>query len=180
MSWRIFRPAREQRTSALLARTAAQAVVFWGVSLFVIPPILVLAHRALGIATIRVPGQSVGAPLLFTLCSLLGLSSAVVMTVQGRGTPLPTESPRRLVTAGPYRVVRNPMAVAGIGQGIAVAWWWGSWPVLLYAFFGGVLWHILIRHLEEKDLAARFGAAYEAYRGRVPLWFPRLRALPPA
>jgi protein-S-isoprenylcysteine O-methyltransferase Ste14 len=161
-------------------QTAAQAVVFWGFALFVVPPLLVRAQRALGIATIPALGQCLGAALLFTLSSVLGLSSAAVMTVRGRGTPLPMQSPRLLVTAGPYRVVRNPMAVAGIGQGIAVAWWWGSWPVLLYAFSGGVLWHILVRPLEERDLTARFGAAYEAYRGRVPLWFPRPRALPPA
>jgi protein-S-isoprenylcysteine O-methyltransferase Ste14 len=36
-----------------------------------------------------------------------------------------------LVIAGPYRYVRNPMAVAGILQGIAVGWYLGSVSVII-------------------------------------------------
>jgi protein-S-isoprenylcysteine O-methyltransferase Ste14 len=61
------------------------------------------------------------------------------------------------VLAGPYRHVRNPMAVAGIAQGVAVALWLGSWAVLLYAVSGALLWHMAIRSAEERDLAERFG-----------------------
>jgi protein-S-isoprenylcysteine O-methyltransferase Ste14 len=71
------------------------------------------------------------------------------------------------------------MAVAGIGQGVAVALWLGSWVVLLYALAGAVLWHVAIRPAEERDLAARFGSAYRAYRSAVRLWLPRLRPYAP-
>jgi protein-S-isoprenylcysteine O-methyltransferase Ste14 len=35
----------------------------------------------------------------------------------------------RLVVVGPYRIVRNPMAVAGALQTIGVGLWVGSWAV---------------------------------------------------
>ncbi|MBK7951112.1 MAG: hypothetical protein IPK00_20700 [Deltaproteobacteria bacterium] len=57
---------------------------------------------------------------LFALCGSLGLASSATMAIHGRGTPIPLDYPRELVVLGPYRVLRNPMVVAGIGQGVAV------------------------------------------------------------
>ena len=75
-----------------------------------------------------------------------------------------------LVRAGAYGYVRNPMAVAGIGQGVAVALGLVSWLVLANAVSGALLWHFGIRQVEERDLAARFGRAYADYRAAAPLW----------
>jgi protein-S-isoprenylcysteine O-methyltransferase Ste14 len=82
------------------------------------------------------------------------------------------DAPRELVVEGPYRFLRNPMAVAGLGQASAVGLWLGSWSVLAYVLAGGVIWHILVRPVEEADLARRFGPPYEAYRRSTPLWIP--------
>src|SRR5699024_2326152 len=107
--------------------------------------------------------------------SALGASSAVTMARRGRGTPLPSAMPNRLVVAGPYRWVRNPMAVAGIAQGVAVGLLGTSWLVIAYSLAGGVLWHLLVRPEEERDVAGRFGAAYARYSARVRCWVPRRR-----
>jgi hypothetical protein len=96
------------------------------------------------------------------------------MALRGRGTPLPLCAAREFVTTGPYRHVRNPMAVAGIAQGVAVGVFFDSSLVVLYALAGAVLWHTAIRPPEERDLLARFPAAFPAYRDEVPLWVPRL------
>lgn len=95
--------------------------------------------------------------------------------VQGRGTPLPLQTARKLVVHGPYRFVRNPMAVAGIAQGLAVGMFLANWLVISYALLGAVSWHLLCRPAEERDLLQRFGEPYRAYRGAVPLWWPRMR-----
>ena len=171
----LFRPARPRSRGVYLLWTAAQSVVVWGVTLGVGPALLVaLEHRA-GIPGFRFTGQPVLAAVLFLACSALNLATGALLAVGGRGTPLPLACPRTLVLGGPYRYVRNPMAIAGIGQGVAVALWLGSWSVLGYAASGAVVWHVLVRPAEERDLASRFGAPYDAYRRSVPLWWPRRR-----
>ena len=50
--------------------------------------------------------------------SALALWCVLVFARFGRGTPIPIDPPRQLVVRGPYRVIRNPMAV---GVGIALA-----------------------------------------------------------
>jgi protein-S-isoprenylcysteine O-methyltransferase Ste14 len=39
---------------------------------------------------------------------------------------------------------------------------------------GAAVWQLVLRPVEERDLALRFGAAYERYRRAVGCWRPRL------
>lgn len=173
MPW--FRRAQPAATSALLLRTLVQLALFWGLFLFVLPPIIARVEASLGATWPAVSRARVLAPWLFLVASGLGLWSAWTMVTVGRGTPLPLEGPRELVVRGPYAAVRNPMAIAGLAQGAAVAFWLGSWFVLVYVVAGGVLWHVFVRPVEEADLLETFSDAYRAYRARVPLWLPRIR-----
>ena len=173
MLW--FRRAGPASSSALLARTAVQVVTFWGLFLFVLPPLIARLDRDVADA-IHVPHTRPAAVVLFVIASSLGIASALTMVTRGRGTPLPIDGPRHLVVSGPYAWVRNPMAVAGLTQGAAVALWLRSPLVLAYALAGGVLWHRFVRPLEESHLLASFGEEYRAYRARVPLWLPRRAA----
>jgi protein-S-isoprenylcysteine O-methyltransferase Ste14 len=113
--------------------------------------------------------------MLLAAASALGVWSAVSMSSRGQGTPLPSAMPARLVIAGPYRFVRNPMAVAGIAQGVAVGLVLGSWLVVLYALAGSLVWNWVIRPLEEQDLEHRFGDEFRTYRRRVACWVTRVR-----
>jgi protein-S-isoprenylcysteine O-methyltransferase Ste14 len=104
--------------------------------------------------------------------SALGLWSGATMASLGDGTPLPSATARKLVIAGPYRYVRNPMAVAGIAQGVAVGLLLGSWLVVIWALCGSLVWNSLIRPFEEEDLEKRFGDDFRAYRDHVKCWVP--------
>jgi protein-S-isoprenylcysteine O-methyltransferase Ste14 len=81
---------------------------------------------------------------------------------------------KRLTTAGPYALTRNPLY---LGSGlIAVGHSFMSGVPLAPVLFP-LLWIVLYwpTMCEEADyLAARYGAEYEAYRGRVPMLVPRL------
>ena len=57
----------------------------------------------------------------------------MTMALIGEGTPLPAETARKLVVAGPYRYVRNPMAVAGVIQTASIGLLFGSWMVVVLA-----------------------------------------------
>ncbi|HYY54659.1 MAG TPA: isoprenylcysteine carboxylmethyltransferase family protein [Candidatus Dormibacteraeota bacterium] len=90
----------------------------------------------------------------------------------GRGSPAPIDAPRRLVVWGPYRWVRNPIYLALltilVGESLAFS------PALLaYAVIVAAACVLFVRLYEEPTLRTRFGAEYEAYRARVPAWFPR-------
>src|SRR5687767_13965794 len=106
MDW--FRRAAPASTKALLVRTALQVAVFWGIFLFVLPPMIARFEGAPAIA----PATYVRplAVVVFVVASALGLTSAFTMVTRGLGTPLPLYGPRHLVVTGPYGVVRNPMA----------------------------------------------------------------------
>ena len=154
--------------------TLVQSAIVWYAALFVVPILLLTLEDRLGIHDeFRFPAQLQVSVALFIAASMLNLATAGFLALRGNGTPLPMACPRELVVTGPYRYVRNPMAVAGIGQGIAVGLFLGSRLVLLYALAGAVLWHVAIRPSEERDLQARFGSSYDQYRRDVPLWWPR-------
>jgi len=148
--------------------------MFWSVFLVLLPTGVFALEDAMGLGGWRFPSTAGawGGVVLFVLGGLLGLTSGVVMAVQGRGTPLPADCPRELVVTGPYRYIRNPMAVAGLSQGVAVGIFLGSPAVIAYALAGGPIWSWFVRPWEEADLELRFGESYRRYRNLVRCWLP--------
>ena len=171
-----IRPAAEASTARHLLRTFIQIVFFWGLFLGVLPWAIARLEIRWNLQwePLLSPGITITGWILFATMGLLGLWSAVEMVIRGRGTPLPSDAARELVTTGPYPLVRNPMAVAGILQGIAIGLVHGSWLAVAYAFTGSLVWNTLARPYEEADLQARFGSAFEDYRRRVRCWIPRI------
>lgn len=169
---REARPAARARNILL---TACQLAVFWGLFLVVFPLLLAWIERrwALGIE-VPTAVRVIGAVVLLA-ASALGLWSGATMASLGDGTPLPSATARRLVVAGPYLIVRNPMAVAGIAQGVAMGLILGSWIVVVWAICGSLVWNAIVRPVEERDLEERFGEPFRAYRDRVSCWVPRRR-----
>lgn len=104
--------------------------------------------------------------------SALALWCVLIFARIGKGTPIPIDPPRRLVVQGPYRVVRNPMAV-GVGIALTgVAAFYES-PQFLFAVFLFMLGiHVMVVFYEEPTLRHTFGTAYLAYCERVPRWLP--------
>ena len=95
----------------------------------------------------------------------------------GRGTPVPVAPPQRLVVAGFYRHVRNPMYV-GFATG-----WIGLWvvfgradPETIAAVAAAVLAvHLFVVFYEEPTLRKKFGVDYIDYCRNVRRWWPRIR-----
>ena len=173
-----FRPASSVRTSGHLVATFLQIVVFWGFFLAVLPLAIRFAENRWGVGIdFPVAFVYLGIAALI-LASGLGIWSALTMAILGRGTPLPSAMTNELVIAGPYRFVRNPMALAGITQGVAVGLLLSSWLVVVYALLGSLVWNYAVRPHEEADLEQRFGDPYREYRSQVRCWLPRLRAAP--
>lgn len=174
---KCFRVARHAPTWRHVATMLAQTTAFWTVFLWALPELVLRTERALELPPLDLPAARLSGIGLFALASCLGLTTGFTMAIVGRGTPLPLATARELVTRGPYRVLRNPMALAGIAQGVGVGLWRGSAAIVLYALAGAVVWHLVARPPEERDLEARFQDAYRDYRARVSLWCVCLPAI---
>jgi protein-S-isoprenylcysteine O-methyltransferase Ste14 len=170
-----FRPARKRTNAGVhVAATFGQIVVFWGFFLGLVPACLAVLEQRWGLV-LDFPAVAVPAGVaILLLASALGIWSAAVMSTLGDGTPLPSATANRLVIAGPYRWIRNPMAVAGIVQGAAVGLILQSWLVVGYAVLGSLVWNYAVRPLEEADLTERFGDEFQQYSRAVRCWIPRV------
>lgn len=171
----MFRRSTEAKTGWLLTKTFTQIIVVWTLILFVFPNFIVQIETKLGIPQFSFPLQKTLSVIFFCAISFAGVSGAYTMAKIGRGTPLPMDTASRLVVMGIYSFVRNPMAISGIGQGLAVGFFLGSPLVLLYVLMGGIIWQLIFRPLEEDDLLKNFGADYENYQKNVRCWIPRLK-----
>lgn len=100
---------------------------------------------------------------------------AVLRFLRARTTvhPLHPEHATALVVAGTYRYTRNPMYLGLLLLLVAWALWLGSLAVwLVVPVFVFVLTRLQIVP-EERALAAKFGAEYQAYRAAVARWLGR-------
>ena len=172
----MFRRAAETSTNWILVKTFTQIVVVWSIILLVFPYLITIVEDKLGVTRLSFPFQKPLSALIFVGLSSIGVYSSYVMSRIGKGTPLPLDHAKNLVIRGPYGWVRNPMAVSGVGQGLAVALFLGSPLVALYALMGSLIWQLIFRPLEEDDMTARFGQPYEEYKGAVKCWLPRFSA----
>ena len=89
---------------------------------------------------------------------------------RARTTPVPHMRPSALVTTGPFARTRNPIYLGDAMVLLGAMLIWAA-PLAL-PVLGAFVWWI-DRHFvrgEEARLRAGFGAAFEAWAGRVPRW----------
>ena len=169
---RVIRPSTTRSTGALLAKSLLNAVLFFCIFMLAMPW---LAHRALP-AALPIPA-SVGTWLAGVL-ALAGIAAWLAcldsFSRSGRGTPLPADAPRKLVTTGLFRRTRNPIMAAELAVIWAEALYLASLGTVLYAITISVVAHVLVVHVEEPELRERFGQPYEDYCRDVSRWLPRL------
>lgn len=154
--------------------TGSQIFIFWITFLFVLPKGLVELSTSFGLVFMEFSNLTIPGIVLFVGMGSLGLFSGWQFAVIGKATPLPPATPPVFVKSGPYRWVRNPMAIAGIGQAIAVGLMLGNAAVIAYSIIGAIVWHVFVRPVEELDLENRFGEEFREYRSNTGLWVPRL------
>ena len=157
-----------------LFRAIVYAALFISVVLVFIPEQILIAT---GITRPHQIGPIATAGLvLVVLGAALALWCIITFALVGKGTPAPFDPPRKLVWAGPYRWVRNPMYV-GAGAALAGAALFYQSPALV-AFAAGflIVAHVFVVFYEEPTLTRTFGARYADYRNAVPRWIPTWRS----
>jgi protein-S-isoprenylcysteine O-methyltransferase Ste14 len=159
-----------ERDQRLPLRALAQLVLTAGLMLAL--PLAILQPGLPGRRELGIAGQLLAAALL------LGVAAVREFAVLGRGTPLPYDPPRRLVTSGPYAYVRNPMQLS-----LALTYLLLSAAtrdprllvgvVIVVAYGAGLAgWH------EDGQLRQAYGDDWDRYRSQVRAWLPRRRPWP--
>ncbi len=116
-----------------------------------------------------VAGWVIGIPAVALMVVCVG-----TFVLRGDGTPAPFDAPRRVVAAGPYKYVRNPMYIGGLISLLAFGLVLRSASVVLFALGWSFITHLGVVYLEESDLRRKFGKSYDEYCRAVPRWFPWL------
>jgi hypothetical protein len=91
----------------------------------------------------------------------------------GGGGPGLEVPPDRIVEAGPYRYVRNPMYLGHLIFMLGLAITFHSWPAVAFFVFHLFWFHQRVLR-DEAHLEQRFGVAYLDYKARVKRWIPGL------
>jgi protein-S-isoprenylcysteine O-methyltransferase Ste14 len=160
-------------------RTLRAIVLLPGTMTVLLPALLLYAGRGPEIGFGLAPAPAALAVLAGAVLLGLGLAlmyrSISLFAAVGRGTLAPWDPTRRLVVAGPYRHVRNPM-ISGVlsvllGEGVVL----GSPAILVTAAIFFAVNATYIPLVEEPGLVERFGDEYRRYRRNAPRWIPRLR-----
>ena len=122
----------------------------------------------------RIGASQIGGILICGAGAAIGLLCVFNFALIGRGTPAPFAPPRRLVTRGPYRFVRNPMYM-GVGVFFAgAAVFYQSNVLLAYVVLFVTASHFFVVLYEEPTLRRTFGSEYSKYCSRVARWWPHL------
>ena len=93
----------------------------------------------------------------------------------GKGTPVPLAPTQKLIVTGPYKMCRNPMKLGALLYYFGIGLYFGSLGIgLVMALIALVLGSSYHKHVEENELAQRFGDEYEEYRAKTPFFIPKL------
>jgi protein-S-isoprenylcysteine O-methyltransferase Ste14 len=132
----------------------------------------VITHQAWVGWTLPIPGD-IGWHLVL-LTGAVTLLSVVNLAWKGLGAPFAIALTRKLSVDWMYAWTRNPMVLATLAFLLALGIWFQSalfvlWVLILVT----PAWLVFVKIYEERELGIRFGAAYQEYKSRTPMLFPR-------
>ncbi len=142
--------------------------------------LLLVAARCLdawlGLPELMVGRRGTLVGLALTVAGVLLSGGCTAFFLRARGTPVPFNPPRELVTHGPYARTRNPMLTGVFVILFGVGFLLHSVSLVLFVTPAFIVANVIeLRLMEEPELERRFGAEYADYRRRVPMFVPRFR-----
>lgn len=107
---------------------------------------------------------------------LINLALAVIaylfflFWIHGKGTPVPTQPTKKVISVGLYRYTRNPMYLCHLVIIFSEFLIFGQTILLVYLLLLWLAINQAVISWEEPDLTKRLGKAYLEYLKQVPRW----------
>lgn len=155
----------------VFARAITYSALFIGLVLIYIPGRLL--SRVGVIRPESIQWQQICGMIIGALGAAIASWCILTFVIVGKGTPAPFDPPRRLVSAGPYRFVRNPMYIGAALALVGAALFYHSSSLLYYTGVFLFAAHLFVMCYEEPALSRMFGQDYETYCDRVGRWWPK-------
>ena len=133
--------------------------------------------RVLSSASISIPIVNFSIPILHLIIALpFVLTGAwlAIKAVKAVGLKVAEVhgKPRKIMTSGPYSVVRHPQYFGAILVQVGMSYLFSAWYSLLFTPVY-IFYNYLIAWKEEKELVREFGREYKSYQKKVPMFIPR-------
>jgi protein-S-isoprenylcysteine O-methyltransferase Ste14 len=112
--------------------------------------------------------------VLMFLSGLLWVAVIFNLILKGLGAPFAVSLTRVVVTDWAYAWTRNPMVLASLAFLVGLGLWLRSALFLIWLL--AVVSPAILMFLklyEERELEIRFGAEYQRYKARTPMFLPR-------
>ena len=152
----------------MFTRALFAFIVLPGVAAGIIPPVIAYFDPWRG--AVWVPGLAV-----MLVGAFLLIWCVRDFYVSGKGTLAPWDPPRKMVTVGLYRFVRNPMYIGVLLLVLGWSLYLSSVMLAAYMLVLAVGFHIRVIRYEEPWMAAQFGEEWETYSVSISRWLPRFK-----
>lgn len=151
-------------------KTNVLGLTFGSVVFVFIPTILVKANEMLNVPTINhLTARYIGC-LLFMIGLALFIYCFMLFRLSGKGTPVPTRPPQKLVANGLFAYSRNPIYISHFLILTGIGLFLGILTIIGYTIIYIICIDFYIKRFEEPELKRRFGDQYINYCKKTPRW----------
>jgi protein-S-isoprenylcysteine O-methyltransferase Ste14 len=143
--------------------------------LYIVPQFLMRTLNMPSEEGFGIPGVKTAGIVLMWLGAALAIYCTVLMFFLGKGTPLVTSAPQKIVARNIYKYIRHPMMWALFIVVLGEALCFGQFILFLWLIAMSRIIYLIVVNYEEPQLERRFGKSWEEYSAEVPRWLPRTK-----
>jgi len=143
--------------------------------LYIIPRFLMTISNTKSLAGFGIAGVRIAGLIIIWFGAALAIWCTILMFLYGKGTPLVTSAPQKILNRNIYVYVRHPMMWSLIFVVLGQALMYGQLILLAWLIALSRIIHLVVVNYEEPQLERRFGESWKEYCQKVPRWFPRFR-----
>ncbi|HPH55484.1 MAG TPA: isoprenylcysteine carboxylmethyltransferase family protein [Smithellaceae bacterium] len=143
--------------------------------LYIIPKFLMNISGIKSKAGFGMPVVETAGLIIIWCGAAIAIWCATLMLLFGKGTPLVTSAPQRIMSRSIYAYVRHPMMWSLMIIVLGQALMYGHLVLFVWLAAMSRILHLIVIHYEEPQLELRFGESWQEYCQDVPRWFPRFR-----